>query len=162
VTYFLNKFQTTNTDDFLISSTYSGVNLGVTLYYPYRIALIKTKYVTLAFNNVEAGFGLAPSVQVSDDMFKRGSEVSGRQLSFNAGIELNLAIKPLRFTNDLFFVLEGGRQIFDLSFKGPTEGTLPSGALIPENVHNTETQTWYGIRIKYNMRDYLGEFFYGL
>jgi hypothetical protein len=162
LTYFINKFSSTNTDDQLLSSTYSGVNLGVTFYYPYRFQIFRLGPFKFSFNNIEAGFGYAPAVSVSDQNFKRGASVSGHQLSLNGGVEFNLAIRGWRFTDDLFVVLEGGRQSYDFTFSGPTSGTLPSGAGLPEGTINSETQTWYGLRIKYNMRDYLGELLYGL
>lgn len=162
LTYGINKFATTNPDDFLISSTYSGVNVGVTFYYPYRIQIFRLGPFTFAFNNLEAGIAYAPSVQVSDVNYVRGTTVSGNELSYNAGVEFNLAIRGLRFTDDLFFVLEGGQQSYNLSFSGPTQGTLPDGSLIPQGVHSTEVQTWYGVRLKYNFKDYLGELIYGL
>ncbi len=163
VTYFINKFATENKDDYLISSSYSGVNLGVTLYYPYRLQIFKLWRFTFSFNNAEIGGGYAPAVNVSDEKFVRGASVSGNQISFNGGLEFNLAIRGLRFTQDIFFVLEGGQQRYSLAFSGATQGFLPDGTtLIPENVVATETQSWYGIRIKYNMRDMVGELLSGL
>ncbi len=159
VTYFINSFSTTNTDDFLIGSTYSGVDLGATAYYPYRIRLFHLGWFTFSFNNLELGGAFAPAVTVSDVNYKRGTSNSGNQFAFNGGIEFNLAIKHLRFTNDLYFVIEGGEQFYNLSFSGPTTGTLPGGTPIPANGSSTETQSWFGVRLKYNIPDVIGELF---
>ncbi len=158
LTFFMNQFQTTNPDDFLISSSYSGPLLSATFYYPYPVRLFGLGKFAFVFNNVEAGGGIAPVVFVSDGPnYKRGQRSSGMMLSANAGVEFNLAWRPWRFTRDLFFVFEGGLQSFNLSFEGPTTGTLPTGEAIPEGVRSTEFQYWYGLRIKYNFPDFIGE-----
>jgi hypothetical protein len=162
LTYFINHFQTSNPDDFLISSTYSGVNLGVTFYFPYRTQLVHLGPFKLNFNNFELGGGYAPAVSVADANYVRGANSSASQFSANAGLELNLSFRPWRFTNDLFFIAEGGMQMYNLSFSGNTQGTLPGGAPLPSGNISTETQIWYGIRVKYNIRDVIGEMLYGL
>ena len=157
LTYFVNSFSTSNTNDALLSSVYSGLDLGVTFYYPNRIQLFRLGPISLSFNNLEGGIAYAPSVQVSDSGYSRGSSVSGNQVAFNGGIEFNLMIRGLRFTNDLFFVFEGGEQLYNLAFSGATKGNQQDGSPIPQGGVFSETQSWYGIRLKYNMRDYVGE-----
>jgi hypothetical protein len=164
MTYFINSFSTTNGDDFIIPSTYTGANLGMTFYFPYRAELIRLGKFALAFNNAELGGGYAPSVSVSDGGgFSRGTKSAASQLSANAGLEFGLIYRPWRFTNDVFIVFEGGLQRFDLNFSGATKGFIePMHDPIPQGTHNVETQSWFGIRLKYNMPDYIGELIYGL
>jgi hypothetical protein len=162
LTYFMNSFKTSNPDDFLISSTYSGINAAVTLYWPYRTNLLRLGPVTIAFNNIEAGLGISPGVSVSDEKFKRGASVDASLMSLNGAIEFNMPIAGVKFTNDLFVVFEAGMQKYSMTFAGPTEGKLPNGLPLPQGGSNTEKQTWYGVRIKYNMRDIIGELLYGL
>jgi hypothetical protein len=157
LTFFMNKFSTTNPDDFVIASTYSGLNFGATVFLPYRIVLLRALGFSFSFANLELGGGVAPFVSVSDAKYKRGSSSSGSQLSANAGVEFNLSHRKIKFTQDLFFVLEYGLQKYGLIFLGPTTGVAPDGSVIPKNTKTTESQSWYGIRLKYNMPDMIGE-----
>lgn len=159
LTFFMNQFSTSNPDDFLINSTYMGANIGVTFFFPYRTRLLRLGPVTFSFNNFELGGGIAPSVIVSDGSYKRGEKAEGTQKSLNFGMEFNLAVKGYSFTNDVFFVAEGGMQSYDLSFSGKTSGTLASGKALPEGNSASERQTWVGVRVKYNIRDVLGGLF---
>jgi hypothetical protein len=162
LTYFTNRFETTNPDDFLISSAYSGVNVGGTIFYPLHWSILSLGRSSFNLEYFELGGKYAPSVDVSEKEYSRGTSVEGSARSFHFGVEFNLTHSSLQFTRNLFIIIEGGMQRMDLEFSGSTQGELPTGEAIPRDGKHTEWFQWWGVRLKYNLPDYLGEFLYDL
>lgn len=151
--YFNDSFVTTNPDDFILSSTYSGFNLNMTFYELFKWSIFRAKWADLMLNNLEVGAGISPIMTVTDTVITRGGG-SGNGYQFNAGLEFHVG--KIKFLKNFFFVFEGGMKMTNISFSG-----TPSTNVQPNN-SSSEQLTWYGLRIKFNMQDYLGEWIKGI
>lgn len=156
--YFLNDhFNTSNVDENLLTTHYSGTGWGVRAATEFVSDLwTSTSTVGVALQKVFFDFTYFPSI-TAEDQATPGTGVSrGTSSKGSTGTELGVGATVLLYL-DLFpyfnrFVVEGGYRLrsYALKFSGTTLQE-PLGVPVPENITSTEKERYYyfmfGLRI---------------
>lgn len=147
--YVATDFETSNPDDFVLGSSYSGLNVNMTFHELWQFKVFDTRFASFEMTNLEIGAGVFPFMMVSDMGVSRGQ---GTGMGFQANGGLDFHIGKIKLLKDFFFAFEGGWQLINVGFSGQTSNTY-----VAPNNQSTETQYWFGLRLKFHIKDYIGE-----
>lgn len=149
--YFIDNFKTGNTDEQLMSTKYSGLNLNFSWNLPYQFTILPLGFGKMVFHNFEFGAGLSPIVFASDTGFSRGARSNITSYRLNSSILFNFESKYLDFLKDIFFGLMYEYVSYSLNFTGETEGDIPGGTIASEKYQ------YIGLKVKYEFNDPFGD-----
>lgn len=153
IKYFSDSFKTANDDDYLLSSTYSGININLAWHFPYKFTILPLSFFKMVFHDFELGLGLSPIVFASDTGFSRGNRPSITSYRLGSGILFNFESKYLDFLKDFFFGIKYEYVSYSLAFSGITD---PSEAM-PDGTISKETYSYIGLQVKYEFNDPFGD-----
>lgn len=155
-----NEFQTTNTDEALIGSVYSGFGPGVRLDYE----------VVAPTWTSEGGFGVRlqnvfveadyfPILDAKDTTLSRGTSAGSSSYSWRIGTSLLLDFKWFFWFRRMTLQATMGELVYDLKFTGPTISETGGIYTIPEGGNYKESLKFIFLSVGFRMDDYIGRFF---
>ncbi|MEK2687526.1 hypothetical protein [Bdellovibrio sp. GT3] len=151
-----SKFDTTNEDEYVVSSQASGMGLGANFHYLFSDNLFKTKKgFGWAFNRVYFDMNYFPSYSVSDGEVSRGSSSSGTLMELKVGATALFYVPFIpwlkRYSVDVSYGMSQSQVTFSGDVKNATDGAYD----IPPGQSYNESQSYIKIMLGLRLDDFI-------
>lgn len=151
-------FTTTNDDEYVMSSTASGMGIGGHFHYLFGDNLFKSlgKF-DWSFNKAYFEVDYFPSYSVKDSGVTRGESSSGTATEIKAGMIFLFHLRFIPVFKRWSLDLSAGMNQNQVTFTGNTTDPVDGFYEIPEGQTYKETQNFIKIMIGLRMDDYIGK-----
>ncbi|MBO9667537.1 MAG: hypothetical protein J7501_12080 [Bdellovibrio sp.] len=155
---FKSEFQTTNDDEYVVSSSASGIGLGVNLHYLFGDNLYKKdKGFGWSFNRIYADFGYFPSYSVSDTGVQRGTSSSGTMMEFKVGATALFYWSAIPWIKRYSLDISYGMYQSQVTFSGDVKNAADGVYDIPPGQTYSESQTYLKVMFGLRLDDLLSK-----
>ncbi len=156
---FSDDFTTSNPDEYLISSRYSGIGFGSTIAYEWAPPTWKgSGLLDFQFQSLSLVATVYPTLQAQDTGLSRGTASDGSTgLEWQVRMEALVSTHLLPYSNRFLLAFSYGNLTYNLRFSGATKGES-GGYVIPENGRYSESNTGWHLQLGVRWDDIISEF----
>ncbi|UOF00183.1 hypothetical protein [Bdellovibrio reynosensis] len=153
-----STFTTENDDEYVMSSSASGMGFGTNFHYLFNDNLFKSiQRFDWSLNKTYFELAYFPSYTVKDTGVTRGDSGSGTALEMKAGVIFLFHLRFIPFFKRWSLDLSTGVNQSQFSFSGPTVDPVDGFTQIPEGQTYNETQNFIKLTLGLRMDDYIGK-----
>jgi hypothetical protein len=153
-----HSFVTTNEDEYILSTQYTGSGLGVYNYYEFSPSLWRGKErINVNFHRLYLDYNYIP-LSSKDGLVSRGTG-AGVLSELELGMQLLLSTKLVPWFNRFFIDIAVFQNSAQLNFTGETQSSADGFYLIPPSGQSIELNQGYRVRFGWRFDDYIGQLF---
>lgn len=147
-------FQTTNNDEYVVTTKGSGIGIGGNLHYLFGSNIfVSEKSFDWSLNRIYSDLVIFPDFHLSDGLVSRGESGRGLELDLKLGATILFYIKPVPFFKRFSVDVSAGIQQNSFTFQGEPKSAPDGFYSIPPNSTYEERQNYFKIMIGLRMED---------
>ena len=153
-----NDFSTTNNDEYVLSTTGSGIGLGFNLHYLMGSDVFKSeKSFDANLNRIYTDLVFFPDFNYNDGLVKRGEMGKGVEIEAKIGAIALFHIQPMPFFKRFSLDISSGVKQSQIAFTGAPKNAPDGFYAIPAQATYEQHESYVKIMIGLRMEDFVAK-----